>query len=276
MSPNSRNPSATEFASTLASIHSAIATVEGQLTRRETACLAWLGAHPTAPGEILEIGSFKGRSTIVLALASRLVGATRIMAVDPLTSPCITDPALGPNETSAAKDFEANLAGTGVRASVEFHQMFSHELAAAWPKGRKIRLLWIDGNHTYEGARQDFDLFRPHLADGAIVAFHDTLHHHGGPARVMAEAVLLSENFGAAGFSGSIGWSQYFANPADAARWTYPKLRLYRQLSRVISYNAFGGDIEGFRKLCYKLSRAMVPHGDMSPTEWHREVVVRG
>lgn len=275
MPPSCPNPSTDEFDSTLGSICSAIASVEGQLTRRETACLAWLAAHPTAAGEVLEIGSFKGRSTIVLALASRLVGTTRIMAVDPLTSPCITDPALGPNEMSAAKDFEANLSAAGVRSSVEFHQMFSHELAASWPAGRKLRLLWIDGNHTYEGARLDFDLFKPHLADGAIVAFHDVLHHHGGPARVMAEAVLLSQNFGAAGLSGSIGWSQYFLKPEAAARWTYPKLRLYRQLSRVISYNAFGGDIEGFRKLCYKLSRALVPHGDMSPAQWHREVCIR-
>ncbi len=275
MNQTAQSLSVDGFPAALLAIRVAIAAVEGQLTTRETECLAWLAAHPTTRGEILEIGSFKGRSTIVLALASRLAGDTRIMAVDPLTSPSVTDPALGRNEASASKDFESNLAAAGVRSRVEFHQMFSHELAADWPKSRKIRLLWIDGDHTHAGVKRDFDLFSPYLADGAIVAFHDVLHHHGGPARVMAEDVLLSGNFGAAGLSGSIGWSQFFADPKGAMKSTESKLRLYRQLSRIISYTAFGGDIEGVRKLGYKLARARAPHGDFDRAHWSREVVVR-
>lgn len=195
-----------------------------------------------------------------------------MVAVDPLTSPCVTDPALGRDEVSALKSFESNLASADVRTQVEFHQMFSNELAASWPKDRKIRLLWIDGDHTYVGAKRDFALFIPYLANGAIVAFHDVLHHHGGPARVLAEDVLLSVNFGPAGLCGSIGWSQYFSNAKEAMQWTESKLVLYRQLSRVISYNAFGGDIEGFRKLGYKLARALVPHGDFNRAHWSRNV----
>jgi len=38
---------------------------------------------------------------------------------------------------------------------------------------------------------------------------HDVLPHHGGPARVFAEDILLSTPFWSGGFSGSIGWSQY-------------------------------------------------------------------
>ena len=265
-------PSPGDFEATLASIHSRIVSVEGQLTSREVECLAWLAAHPTTRGEVLEIGSFKGRSTIVLAAASRLAGDARIVAVDPLTSPCVTDPALGRDEVSALKSFESNLAAANVRSHVEFHQMFSNELAASWPKDRKIRLLWIDGDHTYAGAKRDFALFTPQLAEGAIVAFHDVLHHHGGPARVMAEDVLLSPNFGAAGLCGSIGWSQYFSDVKETQRWTRSKLGLYRQLSRVISYTAFGGDIEGLRKVGYKLARAFAPHGDFDSARWSRDV----
>ena len=74
----------------------------------------------------------------------------------------------------------------GVENVVEFHRQRSSELAGKWDASRKIRLLWIDGDHTYTGAKLDLDLLRPFLANGAIVAMHDVLHSHDGPVRVFA------------------------------------------------------------------------------------------
>jgi len=265
-------PTDSLFKQTLACTLRVVANVEGHLTQREVACLAWLASAPTASGEILEIGSFKGRSTIVLALASRLAGVKGVVAVDPLTSPSVTDPILERGESSVWERFQTNLRDAGVTQEIEFHQELSTDLARTWSRDRKIRLLWIDGDHTYRGAKTDFDSFRPHLADGAIVAMHDVLHHHGGPARVFAEDILLSRQFGAAGFSGSIGWSQFFDNPAHAEAFHLRKLDLYRRLTRVLSYSAFGGDIEGRRRLAYRLARARVPHGDLNRRAWTRDV----
>lgn len=33
--------------------------------------------------------------------------------------------------------------------------------------------IYIDGDHSYEGVKRDYDIFYPHLADGGIMAFHD-------------------------------------------------------------------------------------------------------
>lgn len=42
--------------------------------------------------------------------------------------------------------------------------------------GREVDFLFIDGDHTYEGVKQDFEMYSPLVADGGIVAFHDTEH----------------------------------------------------------------------------------------------------
>jgi cephalosporin hydroxylase len=39
--------------------------------------------------------------------------------------------------------------------------------------GRPIDFLFIDGDHTYEGVRQDFELYAPLVRAGGMVALHD-------------------------------------------------------------------------------------------------------
>jgi cephalosporin hydroxylase len=43
--------------------------------------------------------------------------------------------------------------------------------------GREIDFLMIDGDHTYEGVRQDFEMYAPLVGDGSPIAFHDILPH---------------------------------------------------------------------------------------------------
>jgi predicted O-methyltransferase YrrM len=43
--------------------------------------------------------------------------------------------------------------------------------------GRKIDLLMIDGDHTYEGVKQDWDTYSPLVKSGGIVIFHDIVEH---------------------------------------------------------------------------------------------------
>src|SRR5437870_4940941 len=123
----------------------------GFLTEREARFLALIAAAAPGRGTILEIGSFKGKSTVGLASVAARYGLGKVVAVDPFTAPSSTDP-----------------------DQVEVHATFSKNLARGW--SRPIRFLWIDGDHTYHGAKQDLDLFAPHLVDGGIVALHDVLH----------------------------------------------------------------------------------------------------
>lgn len=257
-----------EFDSFVASLLAEIETIEGYLSTGEIRFLALLAACPTAKGELLEIGSFKGKSTIALAKAATLSGNPKVVAVDPMTAPSVTDPDLR-GLASSLKEFQANIARHNVASQVEFHCEFSSELAKTW--SRPLRLLWIDGDHTYQGARQDFDSFAPHLADGAIVAMHDVLHEFEGGLRVFMESVLLSPHFGPVGFCGSIGWAQFNAEKALGMKHRDQKLRFYKRCRRLVPY-VLRGELKGWNKNIYKLHRARVPHRAVDPAEWVQEV----
>lgn len=249
------------------------ATVEGYLSPNEMRFLALLAAYPTASGEILEIGSFKGKSTVILAKAAALTDNSRVNAVDPMTAPSETDPDLR-GEASSFPDFQRNLEAKGVAAQVNFHRTFSYELAKTWDK--PLRLLWIDGDHTYKGTKLDFDGFAPFLEDGAIVAIHDVLHEFDGGVRVYMEDILLSPHFGACGFVGSIGWAQYSRDANAGVKYKREKLELYKRLARLVPFVAFRtADLKGWRKKMYKLFRSRVPRGAMTPERWLETVNIK-
>lgn len=235
----------------------------GFLTEREARFLALVAAEAPARGVILEIGSFKGKSTVGLASVAARYGQPPVVTVDPHTAPSVTDPDLA-GQTSSWDDFQTTLKTAGVEAAVEVHRAYSRDLAPGW--NRPIRFLWIDGDHTYRGAKEDIDLFRPHLAEHAIVALHDVLHSFEGPIRVFVEELLQSDDFGPAGLCGSIGWAQY--RPRDGARWRDTRQSLARKAARLIAFVRGGREPKGLRKLRYKLWRAMVPHGAPDPAAW--------
>jgi predicted O-methyltransferase YrrM len=243
-------------------------SVEGYLAPNEIRFLALMAACPTADGEILEIGSFKGKSTIILAKSAALAGDGIVNAVDPMTAPSETDPSLR-GQASSLDDFKRNIGEHGVEDRVRFHQTFSHELAKTWD--RPLRLLWIDGDHTYAGTKLDFDGFAPHLVDKAIVAVHDVLHEFEGGARVVLERMLRSPNFGACGFCGSIAWAQFHSDAAEAEEHAARNRILANRLAKLLPFLG-RGELLGFTKKRYKIARWMIPHGPVDPEEWLRVV----
>lgn len=267
------NVDSSEFTRFVENLLFEVATVEGYLAPNEMRFLALLAASPTATGEVLEIGSFKGKSTIILAKSAALTDTPQIHAVDPMSAPSETDPDLRGAESSFP-DFQKNLMDHGIAGQVRFDRAFSFELAKNWT--HPLRLLWIDGDHTYRGTKLDFDGFAPHLADSAIIAIHDVLHEFDGGVRVFMEDILLSPNFGACGFVGSIGWAQFHADENAGMKFKAEKLKLYERLSRLIPFVVFRDrDLSGWRKKLYKLRRARVPRAAMQPARWLETVAFK-
>jgi Methyltransferase domain len=129
--------------------------IEGFLGEQESRFLVMLAACTPAEGAIVEIGSFKGKSTVALGSVAARYGLEPVVAIDPHTAPSPTDPDLAPG-ASSFDEFMAAIRSANLEKHVDVHRSFSREVAKNW--GRPIRLLWIDGEHTYKGAKEDFDL----------------------------------------------------------------------------------------------------------------------
>jgi predicted O-methyltransferase YrrM len=240
-----------------------VRNVPGYLLEEEARFLGLLAACAPGPGVIVEIGSFKGKSTVMLASIAQRYGLGPVVAIDPHTTTAPTDPVI-PKGSSTFDEFKDSLRTAGVEAQVEAHRACSRDVAKGW--SRPIRMLWIDGDHTYAGAKEDFDGFAPFLCEGGFVAVHDALHGYEGPVRIVVEDILRSDRFGAAGFVRSIAWSQF--RPRDGAAFRKQRLRLARRAAPLLPFVANNKSVKGFNKLRYKLLRFRVPHGVVSPAEW--------
>src|SRR2546426_8737166 len=135
-----------------------VSAAPGFLTEREARFLALAAACTPGRGVILEIGSFKGKSTVGLASIAARYQFCQLVAVDPHTAPSSTDPGLG-GQASSFEDFRHTLARAGLTDHVEVHRAFSRELAAGW--NRPIRPLRVDGDHPHPRAEPDLDPFPP-------------------------------------------------------------------------------------------------------------------
>jgi len=164
-----------------------ILKLPGMLTPDEVEYLYRLGRESSTEGVIVEIGSWKGKSTICLALGSMAAGGGKVYGVDP-HKPLA--------EEGYVEDTEAEFLKNITEAKVQTHVvpmvMTSEQAAKGWNK--PIALLWIDGDHRYEQVKRDFLLWEPHVVQGGIIAMHDTIRKKG-PKRVLWESIFRSDRF---------------------------------------------------------------------------------
>jgi MMP 1-O-methyltransferase len=156
-----------------------IADVPGWLTDEEGEALYELAKQCTGRGAIVEIGSWKGKSTICLGLGSRSGSALRIFAIDPHA-----DYRFG--------DFKTNVERAGIADLVT--PVASLSQAAADDFDEPIELLFVDGSHEYDLVLEDFEKWVPKVVEGGWVVFHDTTWT-AGPRKVVGQAIYRGRGF---------------------------------------------------------------------------------
>lgn len=130
---------------------------------------------------IVEIGSYRGRSTIALALGSAAGHNVKIYAIDP------HEPFKGPLGGTFGPDDRAtffhNMLATKCYQNVSLVNLSSEIISPGWKE--PVALLWIDGDHTMMGVRRDLRCWLPYLTEDGLIAFDDSLDPALGPFQVI-------------------------------------------------------------------------------------------
>lgn len=144
-------------------------TVEGWLFKSEAELIYLCASSVPSSQSIVEIGSYKGRSTSVLAFGSQ---GARIYSVDPHDNEiAFVQQGL---VYSSYEDYCNNLDRLGIPETLVKRVLgYSYEYSEEYD-GPKVGMLFIDGYHSTEAVLQDFLSWEKHLADDAIVYFDDS------------------------------------------------------------------------------------------------------
>ena len=170
--------------------------VDGQLSISQGAVLFYLAYTLPPPGRIVEIGSFKGKSTSWLASALQL-GKTdeKLLAIDPHLE-ANKQGVVGHNSQPGSHEaFLENLLRLKLTPYVQPVRKTSQDAAQGW--NEPLKLLFIDGSHLYPDVLTDLRLWEPWLKIGGVICMHDTRANgsHPGVPRAMNEYIVAAKRF---------------------------------------------------------------------------------
>jgi hypothetical protein len=174
-----------------------LSEVEGWLTDAQARRLSARASE--ASGTVVEIGSFRGRSTIVLASA-----ADAVVAIDPHAGSDRGPQEIAPDAARGDEDHEAfvaNLARAGVEARVRHVRRPSAD--AHGDVDGPVALLYVDGAHRFGPARADLAGWGGRVAPGGAMLVHDAFSSVGVTLALLAECVF-SSRWRYAGRTGSL------------------------------------------------------------------------
>jgi len=156
-------------------------------------------------GDIVEIGSWWGRSAALFTLLSQYYSIGSVLCIDPWKSDCLDQGVKVLDDTSARMDtehafniFQMNLAPLS-KGDLNYCRATSEAAATVYEAGFRvanetfgetaytgsISVLHIDGNHSFEQVSKDARLWCPLVKPGGWIIFDDYVWAFGdGPMRI--------------------------------------------------------------------------------------------
>lgn len=166
--------------------------IPGMIPLRRCVHLYLLAYGNGVRGDVVEIGSWQGRSTAFLAQACLDTGNGVVHAVDTFKgNPGHEDNYLVDGSLVGLEEkFRANMAAAGVSEAVVAHAMTSAEAADEVRDATDgVRLLFIDGEHTYDAVSVDLKLYADLVLPGGVIVFDDYSPSFDGDVRAIREHI---------------------------------------------------------------------------------------
>jgi predicted O-methyltransferase YrrM len=148
----------------------------------DEAALLYRLARDATTGPFVEIGRFKGGSTFVFA--SALPDGFELWSYD-------LHVALRPDLPGESLDAELRAALERYGLSHKVHVLVADSRTVE-PPPKPLELLFVDGDHSYEGANADYERWGAFVRPGGHLLFHDAVdsgrygNHYPGVARAVA------------------------------------------------------------------------------------------
>lgn len=140
-------------------------------------------ARELRDGVVVEIGRFKGGSTFLIAAA--LGEGSDLWSYDVHVSHDATF-------TGAELDDELRIALDRYGLGERVHLVVADSRTVEPPPG-SVDVLLVDGDHSFEGVSADWRHWRPRLATGSNVLFHDAVDYGGFGTHVEGVSRLVRE-----------------------------------------------------------------------------------
>ncbi len=180
----------------LSSLLSKSSFIHGMISFDEAKTLFFLSSLGSIEGDVLEIGSWLGRSTTFLAMGCKVSGNGVVHAIDTFKGnpgkESMYESPLETEETILDK-FNKNIKQMGLSKYVKTYNM-SSEKAHKKIKGR-FRLVFIDGCHEYEAVKKDIQMWEQRLSKGGLMALHDYSKFFKGSQEAINELLLDNKYF---------------------------------------------------------------------------------
>lgn len=166
-------------------------SIEGWLEEDEADLLLGAALYATSslpsPHNIVEVGSYCGRSTVVLGSVARSMdNNARVYAVDPHDGKVGSlDRGISQTQPTLLK-FKQNMQDSELSDLITIIEKCSFEVQWNEP----ISLLFIDGLHDYSNVSRDFIHFEQWIVPGGLIAFHDYAYYYPGVHAFVNEVLL--------------------------------------------------------------------------------------